>query len=229
MMVAQFKACSVDGCNGNAVYKTLVLCNIHYNRQKRHGDPTAGGKMQAKRIARGGACRIAGCKDTGEQKGYCQKHYSRLKRHGDPLAGRPLRHGQFGTRLHRIWKGMRNRCGHTSGCDAGTAKYYRDKGVRVCAEWQDFAVFAEWANANGYADNLTIDRINSDGSYEASNCRWVTILANIRTRASNKLDAESVKEIRRLRAEGVDGATLAKRYGVCRDRIYKVCNGQSWA
>lgn len=82
--------------------------------------------------------------------------------------------------------------------------------------------------ANGYADDLTIDRIDNDRGYEPDNCQWVTILVNIRTRASNKLDAASAAEIRRLWAKGISGTTLAKRFGVHREHIYSVCKGRSW-
>lgn len=181
-MATGFNACSVDGCNRDIAIKVVGLCNIHYQRQRRHGDPAAGGKLRAKGIARGASCRVDACDEAGEQKGYCQKHYTRLKRYGDPLAGGRYHHGGSGTRLHNIWRGMRSRCGHTSGCDEETAKYYRDKGITVCAEWMDFAIFAVWANANGYADNLTIDRINSDGNYEPGNCRWLTMRDNVRAR-----------------------------------------------
>lgn len=52
--------------------------------------------------------------------------------------------------------------------------YYGGRGISVCDEWLKFEPFMEWAFVNGYSDTLTIDRINNDGNYEPSNCKWST-------------------------------------------------------
>jgi hypothetical protein len=70
-------------------------------------------------------------------------------------------------RLYNIWCGMRKRCG---------GKYYEN--TIVCAEWNDYARFREWAYENGYDENAakwkcTIDRIDVNGDYEPGNCRFV--------------------------------------------------------
>lgn len=81
-------------------------------------------------------------------------------------------HGGTGTRLHKIWECMKSRCSYSKG-DA--YKNYGGRGITVCDEWKnDFVKFYDWALVNGYKDDLTLDRINVNGNYEPSNCRWVT-------------------------------------------------------
>lgn len=84
---------------------------------------------------------------------------------------RHLRHGGKGTRLYNIWKNMRQRCNNPKNPDF---TLYGARGVTVCEEWDDFAVFRDWAESHGYRDELTLDRIEPDGNYEPSNCRWAT-------------------------------------------------------
>lgn len=86
------------------------------------------------------------------------------------------KHNGKGTRLYRILNGMKDRCLNVK------SQYwirYGGRGITICQEWaKDFAIFKEWALANGYEDTLTIDRIDNDKGYCPSNCQWLTRIEN---------------------------------------------------
>lgn len=89
-------------------------------------------------------------------------------------------HNESNTRLYNIWSNMKKRC-YNINCPK--YKIYGGRGISVCDEWRDsYIKFKEWACTNGYSDDLSIDRIDNNGNYEPSNCRWVDNSIQMRNR-----------------------------------------------
>lgn len=122
------------------------------------------------------------------------------------------KHGLYKSRIYAIWASMKSRCYCKSQTDY---PYYGARGIKVCDEWKnDFLSFYNWAMSNGYHDDLTLDRINNDGNYESSNCRWVTM----KTQANNRRNGRYLTAFGKTqhisdwaKEIGIDRRTLKKR------------------
>jgi hypothetical protein len=85
---------------------------------------------------------------------------------------RKRKHGMCFTPIYYVWGDMKSRCNNKS---HSGYENYGGRGITVCDEWRnDFLTFNKWAINNGYKDGLEIDRINNNGNYEPSNCKFST-------------------------------------------------------
>lgn len=87
-------------------------------------------------------------------------------------------HGMKKHRFYDTYRNMMKRCYTKSD---PSYKNYGGRGISVCEEWQDIIKFVAWADST-YIEGYTLDRIDSAGNYEPSNCRW----ADATTQAINQ-------------------------------------------
>ena len=103
------------------------------------------------------------------------------------------KHGGKGTKLYEVWYSMRRRCNKVN---SNAYKYYGGRGIKVCKEWNDnYSNFEKWARDNGYKEGLTIDRIDVNGNYDPSNCRWVSMKVQANNQRNTlKIEYRGVKK-----------------------------------
>lgn len=114
-------------------------------------------------------------------------------------------------RIYNIWNSMKGRCQNPNNDDY---EHYGGRGIVVCEEWQEFEPFYDLAMANGYEKNLTIDRINVNGNYEPSNCRWADVMVQNNNKNDNRYitangETHTLAEWGRI--AGIKPDTIAKR------------------
>ena len=119
-------------------------------------------------------------------------------------------------KLHRILGYMKTRCYNVN------STYYANyggRGIGICDEWlSDKSKFVKWAKDNGYRDGLTIDRINPNGNYEPTNCRWIPKSEQALNRRNSiriKIDSKeySIKELSQITNLSQDTIRARIRYG----------------
>lgn len=110
------------------------------------------------------------CKSCG-----CLKH--------DLVIEHNTTHGMSKTRLYHTWQNMNRRVFDTKD---KSFNHYGGRGITICTKWLSFEGFYEDME-QGYTNDLTIDRINNDGNYEKSNCRWVTQQEQVNNYSQNDI------------------------------------------
>lgn len=131
---------------------------------------------------------------------------------GPKTNGVYVKHGYSHTRVDHIYKSMIDRCENPR--NYGYYKY-GGRGIHVCEEWKtNKKAFFEWAFANGYAENLTIDRKDNSKGYSPENCRWITYQEQNNNRRSNRyetIDGETHTVAEWSRISGIKQGTIQYR------------------
>lgn len=182
---------------------------------------------------RASPCKVDGCEKPSTSRGYCSMHAKRLREYGT-VEGRGARtgqkhnrfkHGLTGTPTYRAWSGMKRRCyvKHDPNYEN-----YGGRGIIVCDRWRNsFETFL--ADMGECPPGMSIDRIDVDGNYEPSNCRWADRKTQNRNRRFARLTDEKVEAIRLEREAGLTLADLSQRHGISVSHVHRVVTGEVWA
>lgn len=113
-------------------------------------------------------------------------------------------------RLYSTWKSMKARCNNPN---VWCYHRYGGKGIKVCERWNDFLLFLEDMEES-FQEGLTLDRKDSNGNYEPSNCRWAdreTQMNNQEKCLSLLFEGEYYTEAQLARKTGVSRTTIQRR------------------
>lgn len=104
-------------------------------------------------------------------------------------------------------------------------KNYGARGIKVCEEWQNnIGSFINWAENNGYVKGLQLDRIDNDGHYEPSNCRFIKVKENLNNRRNTiRINGMLFNDFlaRASQETGIPADTLRSRYFLLKKRGIK--------
>lgn len=144
----------------------------------------------------------------------------------EKTAERSTIHGMSGTRIYRIWKGIKSRC-----LNSNTPNYnnYGGRGITVFSKWiNDFQAFFDYVSKLPHfgKEGYTLDRINNDGNYEPENVRWATKKEQARNTRQNRIVEYQDKKMTLIEAaekSGINYVTLKGRVyrGEVGDKLFR--------
>lgn len=135
---------------------------------------------------------------------------------------RHLTHGKTHTKLYGVRTAMIQRCYNPNN---QSYPNYGARGISVCDEWrEDFQSFYYWAMSSGYAEGMSIDRIDNNGNYCPENCRWATATEQGNNKRNNVFiecngERHSMKEWSEITGLSVKKIDSRRRAGWDAERI----------
>jgi hypothetical protein len=169
-------------------------------------------------------CTVEGCENIAVSRTFCGKHLMRVRRGGSTELSRPVCIQNPISALRLVWTSMHRRCE-----DPGVAgyKHYGGRGIGVCDRWDDFRAFMSDMGPKP-SPGHSIDRINVNGNYEPSNCRWATATEQAQNKRNTVLSLEIAQVMRELYASGVSLREIATGLGLTYESVKSVVRQGAW-
>jgi hypothetical protein len=137
-----------------------------------------------------------------------------------------IKHGYYKHPLYGKWIHMIERCYDKN---QDSFKNYGGRGIKIYDEWKNnIEIFINWCLNNGWEPGLEIDRIDNNGNYEPSNCRFVTTKLNSRNRRSVILNESIVKDIKIRIKNGERNVDIANHYKISPHHVKDIKTKKSW-
>jgi len=127
------------------------------------------------------------------------------------------------TPLYNVWVNLKQRCNNPRNPNYDR---YGERGISFCQKWESFEKFKA-DMGEGYKPGLTLDRINNDGDYCKSNCRWVDHQTQNMNTHTSKASVEQVFQVRRLVKGGYSSGQIAKVVGLPLNIVSNIKHGWS--
>lgn len=158
--------------------------------------------------------------------GESTKLRERVLKKGGCLICIATKHGRSGTPEHNAWKAMKRRCYLETD---KAYKNYGGRGIIVCDRWlESFMNFYE-DMGDRPSKNHSLDRINNEGNYEASNCKWSTTKEQGRNKRNITLDEELVKKVKRLKQDwDLRPKEIAEKLNIELQTVFNALNKNNW-
>jgi hypothetical protein len=132
-------------------------------------------------------------------------------------------HGLSNTPTYNSWSSMWARCTRPA---MDNYDRYGGRGIKVCKRWKKFSTFL--ADMGERPEGMTLDRVNPNGDYKPSNCKWATVGEQARNRRNTRLNTDIIAKARKLRSDGMGFQAIGRLLGVQRTTIRAALVGLSW-
>jgi hypothetical protein len=204
---------------GERLQAAKGLCAPCYYRLQQYGTLEYKHKGKDRKL-----CTVEDCEDIALANGLCGKHTMRVRRGGSTQRSRPVRIQNPISALRLTWTSMHRRCE-----DPGVPGWlhYGGRGIRVCDRWNSFELFMQDMGPKPTPEH-SIDRIDVNGNYEPSNCRWATPSQQAQNKRNNVMSIEKAEHAREAYKSGKSLRKIASEMGISYEVVKGAVRNGTW-